>query len=141
MLRILTYILIAVAVFHGLIHLMGFVAYWPLTTVSGLPYKTTLLGGRLDLGAAGMRAFSLAWLLAALGFVVAAVALAFGKSWWAPIMLGAVLLSLVICILDWGVAFRGALIDVAFLLILGVVFGLARSAGAIRQHSQRLPRL
>ena len=124
MLRFLTYFLVAMAVLHGLIHLMGFVAYWPLATVSALPYKTTLLGARLDLGASGMRGFSLAWLLAALGFAAATVALAFGKSWWAPLMLGTVLLSLMICMLDWGVAFRGALIDVVFLLILGVVFGL-----------------
>jgi hypothetical protein len=124
MLRILTYILIAVALFHGLIHLMGFVAYWPLAKVSELPYKTTLLGERIEAGAGGMRLFSLLWLLAAIAFVAAAVALALGKPAWAPIMLAAVLLSLVICILDWGVAFRGALIDLAFLLILGVVFGL-----------------
>jgi hypothetical protein len=39
-------------------------------------------------------------------------------------MLGAVLLSLVICFLDWGVAFRGALISVVFLMLLVVVFGL-----------------
>jgi hypothetical protein len=39
-------------------------------------------------------------------------------------MLAATLLSLVICILDWGAAYRGALIDIALLLVLGVVFGL-----------------
>jgi hypothetical protein len=124
MLRILTYIVIAVAIFHGLIHLMGFAAYWPLAKVSELPYKTTLLGGQIDIGAGGMRLYSLVWLLAAIGFVVAGIALALGKPAWAPIMLGAVLLSLVICVLDWGVAFRGALIDLAFLVILAVVFGL-----------------
>ena len=54
-----------IAILHGLIHLMGFVAYWPLAKVPDLPYKTSLLDGRLELGVAGMRLFSLLWLLAA----------------------------------------------------------------------------
>ena len=124
MLRVLSISFVVIAILHGLIHLMGFVAYWPLGKISELPYKTTLLGGRWDIGLGGMRAFSLLWLLAALGFVIAAIALALGRSFWAPLMLAAVLLSMVICILDWRAAFRGALIDVVFLLALGVVFGL-----------------
>lgn len=123
MLRILTIIISIIVAVHGLIHLMGFVAYWPLSEVSGLPYKTTLLAGRLDAGAAGMRIFSLLWLLAAFGFFIAALALFFRWSWWAPLMLAATLLSLIICILDWGVAFRGAIIDILILLLLVVVFG------------------
>jgi hypothetical protein len=123
MLRILTIVVSIIIAVHGLIHLMGFVAYWPLTQVSGLPYKTSLLGGKLDAGATGMRVYSLLWLLAAVGFVTAALALFFGWSWWAPLMLVAALLSLLICILDWGVAFRGAIIDIVILLMLFVVFG------------------
>ena len=124
MLRILLISFIVIAGIHGLIHLLGFVAYWPLAKISELPYKTALLGGRLDLGVTGMRVYSLLWLLAALGFVMAAIALALGKSFWAPLMLGAVLLSLVIGILDWSAAFRGVLINLVLLLVLGVVLGL-----------------
>jgi hypothetical protein len=124
MLRVLSIALGVIAGIHGLIHLLGFIAYWPLANIPELPYKTTLFGGRLDLGTAGTRAYSLLWLLAALGFVSAAIALLLGRSFWAPLMLSSVLLSLVICILDWQGAFRGALIDVVLLLILGVVFGL-----------------
>lgn len=123
MLRILTILIsIAIAV-HGLIHLMGFVAYWPLREVSELPYKTSLLSGKLEVAAVGIRLFSLLWLLAATGFVIAALALLFGRSWWAPLMLVTALLSLAICILDWGVAYRGAIIDIVVLLLLVVVFG------------------
>ena len=71
-----------------------------------------------------MRIYSIMWLLAALIFVVAGIALILRASWWAPLMLGGVLLSLVLCSLDWGVAFRGALVDLFLLLVLGVVFGL-----------------
>lgn len=124
MLRILAISLAVIAAIHGLIHLMGFLAYWPLAKIPELPYKTALLGGRLDLGAVGMRIYSLLWLFAALGFVIAAIVLVLGWPFWAPLMLVAVLFSLVLCILDWGAAFRGAWIDVAFLLVLGVIFGL-----------------
>jgi hypothetical protein len=124
MVRILSVSFAVVAILHGLVHLMGFVAYWPLANVPDLPYKTSLLNGRFEVGVTGMRLFSLVWLLAALGWVVAGLLLAFGRSVWAPLMLGAALLSLVICFLDWGVAFRGALIDLVFLVGLFFVFGL-----------------
>ncbi len=135
MLRILQIILAAVAGIHGLIHLMGFVAYWPLAKIAELPYKTNLLGGRLELGEGGMRLYSVLWLLSALGFVIAAIALAARWSFWAPLMLAAALLSIVLCIPDWGAAFRGAWIDVAFLLILGIVFGLRVQPAPFRAYT------
>ena len=124
MIRVISIILAVFVGIHGLIHLMGFVAYWPLAKINELPYKTSLMAGKLELGAAGMRFYSLLWLLATLGFLAAAILLALGKPSWAPLMLAAVLLSMVVCILDWGAAFRGAWIDGFFLLVLFVVFGL-----------------
>ena len=64
MIRILAILLAVVTGLHGLIHLMCFVAYWPLGEIKDLPYKTTLLGWKLDLGAGGMRLFSVVWLVA-----------------------------------------------------------------------------
>jgi len=124
MLKILTVVLIVITSLHGLIHLLGFVAYWPLAKIPQLPYKTALLGERLAVGETGMRIYSVMWLVAALGFAAAAIALALGKPFWAPLMLAAALLSLVICLLDWRVAAWGAVVDIVLLLILGVVFGL-----------------
>jgi hypothetical protein len=135
MIRFLSISLAVIAILHGLIHLMGFLAYWPLAKIPDLPYKTSLLDGRLELGAGGMRLFSLLWLLAALGWVVAGALLAFGRPAWAPLMLGATLLSLVICILDWGVAFRGALVDLVLLLVLFVVFGLRMPPAPLSEYS------
>ena len=48
MFRIIYFVAIATVIIHGLIHLMGFVAYWPLGEIAELPYKTTLLGNRWD---------------------------------------------------------------------------------------------
>jgi len=45
MIRILSISVAVIAILHGLIHLMGFVAYWPLAKVPDLPYKTILLDG------------------------------------------------------------------------------------------------
>ena len=112
---------------HGLVHAMGFAAYWPLAEVAELPYKTALWGGRLVLGAGGMRLFAAVWLAAALAFAVGTVLLALRRRAWAGVILAAALVSLVLCILDWEAAFRGAWINAAVLLVLGVVFGLRRS--------------
>ena len=51
--RIGYYIGVGIIFIHGLIHLMGFVAYFPLGEIAELPYKTTLLGGRWDIGTYG----------------------------------------------------------------------------------------
>ncbi len=37
---------VLVLALHGLIHLMGTASYMKLADIQGLPYKTTVLGGR-----------------------------------------------------------------------------------------------
>ena len=69
-----------VLILHGLIHLMGTVTYMKLGTVQGLTYKTSLLGW--DIGENGMRLYGMLWAVAAVGFIVAAVALLAGWEWW-----------------------------------------------------------
>jgi hypothetical protein len=124
MMRILFYVAIVIVVLHGLIHLLGFVAYWPLGEIAELPYKTTLLDGRFHLGQTGMRLFSVFWLLAAVGLVGSAISLVADRSWWLPLMLAAVLVSLVITVLDSSNAFRGALLSLVMLVPLLLVWGL-----------------
>lgn len=122
--RILSYLAVAAVIVHGLIHLLGFVAYWPLAEIAELPYKTSLLNGRLVLSDTGMRWFSVFWLLAAVGLVTSAISLIAEQSWWLPIMLAAVAVSLVITVLDWSNAFRGALTSLVMLIPLLLVAGL-----------------
>jgi len=78
-------IALALAVFvlvvHGLIHLMGTAVYIRLAEVKGLTYKTTLLSGHWELGEGGIRVFGALWVLPAIGFVAAALALATGWGW------------------------------------------------------------
>ena len=106
---------------HGLVHLMGWVAYWPLADIADLPYKTTLFNGTWNLGDGGMRIFSVLWLIVALGFVAAAIGVLTRQPWTAQVLVSATLLSLVITGLDWGIAFLGTAIDGVVLAALLVV--------------------
>lgn len=112
-----TIIIIAsiVLILHGLIHLLGTAVYMQLTTIEEMAYKTTLLGGRWDLGEAGIRVFGALWVVAAIGFVAAAVALLAGWDWWQPVLVGVTLFSLVLTALDWSNAFAGAIVNVVIL--------------------------
>lgn len=103
---------------HGLIHLLGFVAYWPLQEIPELAYKTVFLNGRIDFGTDGTRLYSVFWLMSAIGFVVASVALFTGQPGAIPVLMVTTVLSGVITALDWEEAFRGTMIDVVILAIL-----------------------
>lgn len=104
---------------HGLVHLIGVVVYWQMADVEEFPpYKTTLLNGRWEIGDIGMRIYGLAWLIATLGFVVAAIGLVFRQDWWIPVLFTTSLFSLVVNALGWEWAKYGALLDI---LILGVL--------------------
>jgi hypothetical protein len=104
---------------HGLVHLLGFVVPWRLATLEEMPYKTTLLSGNLDVGATGIRVVGLLWLLAAIGFVVAGIAVLTVRPWWGTVTLWVTLFSLVLCILGWPDSRFGLLVN---LLILAYLF-------------------
>ena len=118
MFKIMIVIAAIVLVLHGLIHLIGTAVYMKLAPVQGFVYKTTLLGGRWDLGTGGIAVYGVLWAVAAVGFVVAALAFWFGWAGWQPLLLGVTLLSLVLTALDWDVAFAGVILNIAILALL-----------------------
>ena len=118
MLPLISFVLVVILGLHGLIHLLGFVAYWPLRAMPELAYKTTFLGGRLNLGAGGTRLYSVIWLLITIGFIAACLGLLSGREWARPLLMATTAASLMVIALDWAPAFRGALVDVAILLLL-----------------------
>ena len=118
MLRIMLIVATIVLVLHGLIHLMGTAAYLKLGVIQQLPYKTAVLGGRWDLGASGIAVYGALWGVAAIGFVVAALAFWFGWAGWQPLLLGVTLLSLALTALDWDVAFAGVILNIVILALL-----------------------
>jgi hypothetical protein len=109
-----------ILVLHGLIHLMGVAAYLKLVNVAGIPYKTTLLNGRWNVGDTGIRVFGVLWALAALGFVCGAAAVFARAPWWRSVLVPATLLSMALTALDWNVAFAGFAVNVA--ILVGVFF-------------------
>jgi hypothetical protein len=116
--RIIIVIASIILFLHGLIHLMGAAAYLKLSEIKQLPYKTTVLGGRWDLGSSGTTIFGISWAVTAIGFVITAIALFGNWDWWRSVLIGITLFSLVITSLDWGEAYAGVVVNLAILLIL-----------------------
>ncbi len=113
--KLVRVIIALVLALHGLVHLMGTAVYMKLGRVEGLTYKTTLLGGSLELGEGGMAVYGALWAVAAVGFLAAAAALAAGWRGWRPLLVGVALFSLLLTALDWGVAYAGIAVNVAIL--------------------------
>lgn len=107
-----------VLVAHGLIHLMGTTVYMRLGDVQGFSYKTTLLGGRWDVGTAGIGLFGLLWAVAAVGFIAASVGMLTGSSWWQAVLIAVSVFSLVLTGLDSSLAFAGVVVNLVILALL-----------------------
>ncbi len=103
---------------HGLIHLLGFVVNWQLAALAEMPYKTILLAGLLDVGEAGIRAVGVLWLLAAVGFAIAGVALLARRRWWRALALWVTPFSLALCILGWPDSQFGLWVNLGLLIYL-----------------------
>ena len=114
MLTIIAIVLIA----HGIAHLPGFLVPWRLTRPADMPYKTTLLAGRVDVGNGGIRVVGALWLVAALAFVAAGIAALTGLLPWRMITTCAATFSLVLAILNYPEARIGIAINVTILLLL-----------------------
>jgi hypothetical protein len=107
---------IAIAVFlalHGFAHVVGFAGSFGLA--ESIPYKTTILGGTIDLGDTGIRAFGLLWLVAAGAFLVASAAAMTGQAWWVKATLLATVASLALSIMAIPEARIGVMLNVAIL--------------------------
>ena len=115
-------IVAGVLVAHGLIHVLGIAAYTQIAELSQLPYKTTLFEGRWEVGDVGMRLFGVLWGVPAIGFAAAAAALIMGSPSWVPILLSTTVASLALTVLDWEKAFVGAVLNMAILAALWLLW-------------------
>jgi hypothetical protein len=111
---------------HGVAHLVGFVGSWQLAgPESTIPYKTTVLAGKLDLGGPGIRAMGVFWLLTAVAFWLAAAAALMNQPWWTLAALGVALFSLMLSI----VALPDSRIGVAVNLVILAALMVGQRAG------------
>jgi hypothetical protein len=106
---------------HAMAHLPGVIVDWRLSAIPELPYRTTVLGGRLSLGDAGIRTMGALWLLATAGFSLAAIAGGLGRPVWIPVALAAAGLSLLLSILAAPESRIG--IAVNLLIIAAILWG------------------
>ncbi len=113
--------LFALLVAHGIAHLVGFVVPWRLLASADMPYKTTILAGRIDVGANGIRLVGVLWLL--VGAMTMGAAIAWRLDWPDPMALtaAALLLSLPLCIVEWPLTKIGLAVDVVLLVALPVI--------------------
>jgi hypothetical protein len=126
MTRILLILGSIVLILHGVVHLMGTTVYLKLGNVEGLPYKTSLLGGRWEIGAVGIGLFGVLWGIVALGFIVSAVAMLTGWEWWQPALIGVTIASLLLTLFDWSSAYAGAILNTLILIALWLLPSVMR---------------
>jgi hypothetical protein len=110
---------------HGFAHTVGFVVPWKIATLEEMPYKTTILNGKIDLGHRGIRLTGILWLLAALLFFVAGALVIGRMSAWLPLALGTTLFSLILCVLGLPDSRIGIAVNLVILVFafLGVSLG------------------
>jgi hypothetical protein len=116
---------------HGVAHLVGFVTYWKIASFEEMPYKTTLLSGKVVVGDTGIRIVGILWLLTGLAFAALGVGVITLQPWWYPLIIYLAIFSLVMCVLGWPDARFGVLINVLILvlLLLGNNFGWLQQVG------------
>lgn len=105
-----------IVLLHGLIHIIGVIAFWKL----GLhdQYSTKILGGAIDIGERGTYVLGFAWLAATLAYAVAAYGMFADLDWWRTGVGAVTVFSLVLTILGWKDTIVGTAFNVALLAIL-----------------------
>lgn len=108
---------------HGVVHLIGFVLPWQITTFRDMTYKTTIFAGALDVGDAGVKAIGLGWLAVTVA-MIAVAAMVWRQTRFAYVAcLAVVVASSVLCVTGLTNAVMGLAIDVVLLALLGLAPG------------------
>jgi hypothetical protein len=122
---VIPYILAFLLLGHGIAHLPGFIVSWQLGSFPDLPYRTTIFGASLNVGADGMRLIGLGWLGIAAALIALALAIAFDVRLWpwaAPMVLA---LSLLLCVAGWPEARLGVVANAVLAASLaGMRYGI-----------------
>ncbi len=105
------WLLVALIVFHALIHLIGSPAAWG-GAIAGLTVDPLV-----PLAGAALRVGGVAWLLATLLLLVAALGLALRHEWWPMAALAGVVVSQALIVLWWRDARFGSLPNLVILVI------------------------
>lgn len=132
------YVLAVFLLAHGIAHVPGFAVPWRLMTSPEMPYGTTLVSGRFDVGAVGIRIVGVGWLAVGGLFVVGALGLIRNLS-WAPMLLAWTIgASTLLSALNWPQARIGLVLNVILLAAMPFIGQTVwRDASAAAVHSLR----
>jgi hypothetical protein len=123
------YLVVALFVLHGLVHVMGFVSVWRLSGFDAVS-NTPTLPPHLAAGSPLVASLGILWLAVAVIFLAAATGLALSSAWWRTIAAIAAVLSLLLCLMWWNDAPFGAVVDIAILVGLIISARIRRPKGA-----------
>jgi hypothetical protein len=93
--------------------------------MANLPYKTTVLGGTIDLGDRGIRIIGILWLIVTIAFVASAIGLLTQATWWSGMAFSSIAASLLLTVAEWPLTKIGVAVNITLLAILlaGVSLG------------------
>ena len=111
-------ILAALFIGHGVAHVVGFAVPWKLVTSSEVPYRTTVAGGLVDIGPAGVRLVGLLWLVVAVALVSVAAGVLQHTTWWYRESIAVLAVSCLLCLLGWPDSRPGLVANALILIVL-----------------------
>ncbi len=112
---------------HGVAHAVGFMVPWG-AAIDGTPYDTTLLGGLVDVGGAGMLVMGLLYVGATVAFLLASVAVAQDLVGWRRWTLGVTAFSTGLTVTGWPATQIGVYLNLVLFAALLVVPRLGMGA-------------
>jgi hypothetical protein len=116
------FLMSALLIVHGLVHILGFLIFFEFMEVDTLKYTTRVLWGRFEIGRIGIRLLGVVWLLVMVAFIAAGVGLLVSAPWWLSLTLWTTAASAVLCLLG--------LPDTVFgLIINGLIFAILYFGG------------
>lgn len=92
--------LVLLLLMHGIAHLFQFAESFRLFPAGGIPYTTTLLDDRVDVGNGGIRLLGIFWFALAVLFATVAAGMAFGTTWWVSVAAVGAMASLLMTLLE-----------------------------------------
>ncbi|HEM49106.1 MAG TPA: hypothetical protein ENO27_02730 [Caldithrix sp.] len=102
---------------HGIAHLVGFLVPWRFVKTEDMPYKTTLLMGKIDIGDIGIRIIGIIWLLIALAYFYAGWITFQQTDYWINYTLVVTIISLIFCIAAIPDSHIGIYINIALIVL------------------------
>ena len=112
------YLMSALLIVHGLVHILGFLIFFEIMEVDTLKYTTRVLWGRINVGKIGIRLLGVVWLLVMVAFIAAGIGLLVSAPWWISLTLGAAAVSTVLCLLGMPDTVFGLLINIIIFALL-----------------------